>query len=144
MKLLLLKGKILLSKNLHQKKRINHRLCTRVLRQGDIDLPQEVKLIGEDLLEGIQDHVESVLPQEGGGFRDLQEDTIDIPYPEAEVDRGMIVMDHDVDYHHLLDVEDLILEGGRGRPGDKGIDEKDLEIVARVAVRPEVGLDDLP
>lgn len=73
MKLLLLKGKILLSKNLRQRKRINHRLYTRVLRQGDIDLPQEVKLIEEGLLEGIQDHVESVLPQEEEGFRDLQE-----------------------------------------------------------------------
>lgn len=144
MKLLLLKGKILLSKNLRQRKRINHRLCTRVLRQGDIDLPQEVKLIEEGLLESIQDHVESVLPQEGEGFRDLREDTIDIPYPEAEVGRDMIVMDHDVDYHHFLDVEDLILEGGQGPSGDKGIDEKDLEIVARVAARPEVGLDDLP
>ena len=115
----------------------------RVLHQGDIDHHQEVKLIEEGLLEDIQGHDESALHQGEEGFRDLQEDTTDTPYPEAEVDRGTIVMDHDVDCHHFLDAGDLILEEDPDLQEDRGIDEKDLEIVVEVVVGQEVDLEDL-
>lgn len=142
-KLLLPRGKILPLKNPRQRKRINHQLYIRVLHQGDIDHHQEVKLIEEGLLEDIQGHDESALHQGEEGFRDLQEDTTDIPYPEAEVDRGTIVMDHDVDFHHFLDAGDPILEEDPGLPEDREIDEKDLEIAVEVVVGQEVDLEDL-
>lgn len=145
MKLRPLKRKILPSRRLFQRKRINHRLLyTRVLHHGVTDHRQEVESIEEDLLEGIRGHDESVLRLEEGESQDLLEDTIDTRYLEVGVGRGTTVTDHDADYRLLLDVEGLIHEGDRGHREGKEIGEKDRESVVEAAAGQGVDLDDPP
>lgn len=145
MKLRPLKRKILPSKRLFQRRRINHRLLyTRVLHRGVTDHRQEVESTEEDLPEGIQGRDESVLRLEEEEYQDLLEDTIDTRYLEAEVDRGTIVTDRDAGYRLLLDVEGPIREGDRGHRGGKETDGRGREIVAEVAAGQGVDLDDPP
>lgn len=139
----LLKRKILPLKRLFLKRGTNRRLRIKVHR-GVTDHRQGVESIEEDLPEDIQDHVVLALRQEEEECRGLLEDTTDTRYPEAEVDRGMIVMDHDVDRHLCRDAEDLTLEGDQDHPGGKGTDEKDQGNAAEAAAGPEADLDDPP
>lgn len=114
------------------------------VHRGVTDHRQEVESTEEGLPEGTQDHGVLVLHREGEECRGLLEDTTDTQYPEVEVDRGMIVMDHGVDRRLCLDVEDLTLEGDQDHPGGRETDEKDQENAVEAVAELEADLDDPP
>lgn len=141
----LLKRKIPPLKRLLLKRGRNRRLRIKVHRGvTDHHHRQGAESIEEDLPEDIRDHGVLVLHQEGEEYRGLLEDTTDTRYPEAEVDRGMTVMDHGVDHRLCLDAEDLTLEEDQDHPGGKETDEKDQGNAAEAVVGPEADLDDPP
>lgn len=144
MKLRPSKRRILWLKKLLRRRGRNHRLHTRVLHRGDIDLPREAESTEEGLPGDTRGPGGSAHRRDEEGFQGLREGTADIRCREAGVDRGTIVTDHGADYRRRLDAGDPTLEEDQGRPEDRGTGGKDRGIVAEVAAGREVDLNDPP